>query len=68
MEAGQVDSGFGNQSDQSGNKIQWFEYHMGCAVVPGCFQLIADLAIASQRQAFREYQRLAISGQLQLFG
>jgi hypothetical protein len=36
METGQVDSGFGNQSDQPGDEIQRFEYDMGRAVGTGC--------------------------------
>ena len=37
-----------NQGDQSGDEIQWLENDMRRAIAPGCFQLIADLAIAGQ--------------------
>ena len=36
----QMDSWFGYQGDQLGNEVQWFEYHMGGAIVVGCFELV----------------------------
>jgi len=48
VKADEVNSGPGNQSDQSGDKVQWLKYDMRGAVVPRCFQLIADLTIAGQ--------------------
>jgi hypothetical protein len=30
------------------HKIQWLKYDVRRAIAPGCFQLIADLAIAGQ--------------------
>ena len=48
MKSGQVDSGFGHQSNQPGDEIQWFEYDMGGAVGIGCFELIAYLPVARQ--------------------
>jgi hypothetical protein len=38
--AGEVDSWLGYQGDQLGNEVQWFEYHMGGAIVVGCFDLV----------------------------
>ena len=46
--AGEVDSWLGYQGDQLGNEVQWFEYHMGGAVVVGCFELIAYSTVAGQ--------------------
>jgi hypothetical protein len=37
METGEVDSGFGYQGNQPGDKIQWLKYDMGGAIVPGGF-------------------------------
>ena len=41
-------SWLGHQCNQSGDKIQWLKQDMRGALAPGCFQLIADLAIAGQ--------------------
>ena len=48
METSEVDSGFGNQSNQPGDKIQRFKYDVGYAVAIGCFQFITYLTVARQ--------------------
>ena len=39
------------------HKIQWFEYHMGGAVVVGRFEFVAHCSVAGHRQAFGSYRR-----------
>ena len=48
METGQVDSGFGYQGNQPGNKVQRLKYDVRGAITVGCFQFIAYLTVASQ--------------------
>ena len=37
----EIDAGFGNECDESGHQIQWFEEHVGGAVAVGRFELVS---------------------------
>ncbi len=57
MKASEVDAWFRHQGHQPGDEIQWFENHMSGAIIVRCFELVADLTIAGQCQAFGGYRR-----------
>jgi hypothetical protein len=48
VESGEVDPRLGDQSCQAGQKVEWFEDHVGGAVPIGCFQLIPDPTIIQE--------------------
>ena len=48
MKASQMNSWFGYQGDQSGDKMQRFEQHVGGAIIVRCFELVAHFAMAAQ--------------------
>lgn len=52
VESSQIDTGFGHQGRQPGNEVQRLEDHMSSPIAERSLELVAHLAVGSQRQAF----------------